>query len=221
MSATALASEETLPSRPDAERSLLGSVLIDGGLLTRVMEFLVPEDFAAESHRLVYEACLNLSDRRDGVDLITVQSELERNGRLDRAGGAAYLSSLVDLVPDVDNIESYARLVQEAAIRRRLILQARRSIRDAISGPDAETALENAQRELVEIAKGSIKGGFVKLSQIAERNEEEIQKIHGRGTMLTGLPTGFARLNALTQGFQKTDLIVIAARPGMGKSALP
>jgi len=88
-----------------------------------------------------------------------------------------------------------------------------------VTAPDAETVLENAQRDLVEIAKGSIRGGFVKLSRIAEKNEEEIQKIHGRGTMLTGLPTGFTRLNALTQGFQKTDLIVVAARPGMGKTA--
>ncbi|HEX2798306.1 MAG TPA: replicative DNA helicase [Thermoanaerobaculia bacterium] len=210
---------EVLPARPDAERSLLGAILIDGSLLSRVMEFLVPEDFASEAHRLVYEACLALADRREGVDLVTVQSELEKTGRLERAGGAAVLSSLVDRVPDVENVESYARLVRESSLRRLVIFQSRRAIRDAVTAPDAETVLENAQRDLVEIAKGSIRGGFVKLSRIAEKNEEEIQKIHGRGTMLTGLPTGFTRLNALTQGFQKTDLVVVAARPGMGKTA--
>src|SRR5664280_1437229 len=183
MSALAPAGSEVLPARPDAERSLLGAILIDGSLLSRVMEFLVPEDFASDAHRLVYEACLALADRREGVDLVMVQSELEKTGRLERAGGPAVLSALVDRVPDV------------------------------------ETVLENAQRDLVEIAKGSIRGGFVKLSTIAEKNEVEIQNIHGRGTMLTGLPTGFTRLNALTQGFQKTDLIVVAARPGMGKTA--
>ncbi len=219
MSALAPTEPETLPSRPDVERSLLGAVLIDGALLARVMEFLAPDDFAHEAHRSVYEAALALADRREGVDLVTVQSELEKTGRLERAGGAAYLASLVDLVPDVENIESYARLVRESSLRRLVILQSRRAIRDAVTAPDAETVLENAQRELVEIAKGSIKGGFVKLSRIAERNEEEIQKIHGRGTMLTGLPTGFTRLNALTQGLQKADLIVVAARPGMGKTA--
>jgi replicative DNA helicase len=219
MSALAPTEPETLPSRPEVERSLLGAVLIDGALLARVMEFLAPDDFAHEAHRSVYEAALALADRREGVDLVTVQSELEKTGRLERAGGAAYLASLVDLVPDVENIESYARLVRESSLRRLVILQSRRAIRDAVTAPDAETVLENAQRELVEIAKGSIKGGFVKLSHIADKNEEEIQKIHGRGTMLTGLPSGFTRLNALTQGLQKTDLIVVAARPGMGKTA--
>jgi replicative DNA helicase len=219
MSALAPVEQETLPSRPDAERSLLGAVLIDGALLPRVMEFLAPEDFAHEAHRAIYEAALALADRREGVDLVTVQGELEKTSRLDRAGGTAYLASLVDLVPDVENIESYARLVRESSLRRLVILQSRRAIRDAVTAPDAETVLENAQRELVEIAKGSIRGGFVKLSRIAEKNEDEIQKIHGRGTMLTGLPTGFTRLNALTQGLQKTDLVVVAARPGMGKTA--
>jgi replicative DNA helicase len=219
MSVLAPLDQDVLPARPDAERSLLGSLLIEGGLLTRVMEFLVPEDFASEAHRLIYESCLGLADRHEGRDLVTVQSELEKTGRLERAGGAAYLAGLVDRVPDIENIETYARVVREASIRRAVILQSRRAIRDAVQAADAEEVLESAQRELVEIAKGSIRGGFVKLSRIAERNEEEIQKIHGRGTMLTGLPTGFTRLNALTQGFQKSDFIVVAARPGMGKTA--
>jgi replicative DNA helicase len=210
---------EALPAQPDAERSLLGALLIDGGLLSRVMEFLVPEDFAAEPHRLVYEAFLTLADRNEGRDLITVQSELEKKGRLDRAGGPSYLAGLVDRVPDVENVEAYARLIRESSLRRAVIQQSRQAIREAMEAPDAEVVLENAQRQLVEIAKGSIRGGFVALARIAERNEEEIQRIHGRGTMLTGLPTGFTRLNALTQGFQKSDLIVVAARPGMGKSA--
>jgi len=210
---------EALPAQPDAERSLLGALLIDGGLLSRVMEFLVPDDFATEPHRLVYEAFLTLADRNEARDLITVQSELEKRGKLERAGGASYLAGLVDRVPDVENVEAYARLIRESSLRRAVIHQSRQAIREAIEAPDAEVVLENAQSRLVDIAKGSIRGGFVALARIAERNEEEIQRIHGRGTMLTGIPTGFTRLNALTQGFQKSDLIVVAARPGMGKSA--
>jgi replicative DNA helicase len=217
---SALATEvETLPARPEVEKSLLGALLIDGGLLSRVMEFLTPEDFSLEPHRLIYEACLALADRKDGLDIVTVANELERNNKLDRAGGGAYVASLVDLVPDLENIESYARLVREAALRRLIIFQARKSIRDAVNAADAEAVLEGAQRDLVEIAKNSIKGGFVQLARIAEKNEEEIQKIHGRGSMLTGLPTGFARLNTLTQGLQRSDLLIMAARPGMGKTA--
>lgn len=219
MSVALRAEPEVLPSRPEAERSLLGALLIDGGLLTRVMEHVVPEDFASEPHRLVYDACLSLSDRKDAIDLVTVQAELERHGRLERAGGAAWLAGLVDDVPDVESVETYARLVREASLRRQLILQSRRAARAAVDAPDAQAVLEVAQQELVDIAKGSTRGGFVRLSAIAEKNEEEIQKIQARGSMLTGLPTGFARLNALTQGFQRTDLIVLAARPGMGKTA--
>lgn len=219
MSALAPTDEAVLPARPDAEKSLLGSILVDGGLLSRVMEFVVPEDFSTDAHRLVYDACLALADRREGIDLVTVQNELDRRSLLEKAGGPAYLSSLLERVPDVDNAETYARLVREASIRRLVILQSRRAIRDAVAAPDAETVLENAQRDLVEIAKGSIRGGFVPLGRIAERNEEEIQRIHARGSMLTGLPTGFRRLNELTQGLQRTDLVVVAARPGMGKTA--
>lgn len=219
MSALAIVEADVLPSRPDVERSLLGALLINGALLTRIMEFVSVEDFATEPHRLIYESCLSLSDRRDGIDVVTVQNELARNGRLDKAGGPAYLGGLLDIVPDLDNAESYARLIRESSIRRMVILHARRTAREAVTSPDAETVLENAQRELIEIAKGSIRGGFVQLGRIAEKNEDEIQKIHGRGTMLTGLPTGFTRLNALTQGLQKTDLLVVAARPGMGKTA--
>ncbi|CAG0965769.1 partial Replicative DNA helicase, partial [Gammaproteobacteria bacterium] len=120
---------------------------------------------------------------------------------------------------DVESVESYARLVREASLRRQLILQSRRAARAAVEAPDAQAVLEVAQQELVDIAKGSLRGGFVRLSDIAEKNEEEIQKIQARGSMLTGLPTGFSKLNALTQGMQRTDLIVLAARPGMGKTA--
>ncbi len=104
---------ETLPARPDAEKSLLGALLIDGGLLSRVMEFLVPEDFSQEPHRMIYDAFLALADRNEGRDLVTVQGELEKSGRLERAGGGAYLAGLVDGVPDVENIESYARLIRD------------------------------------------------------------------------------------------------------------
>jgi replicative DNA helicase len=220
MAAVAPVENDLLPSRPEVERTLLGALLIDGGLLVRVMEFLEVEDFATDAHRLVYEACIQLADRKEGIDVITVQSELSRHGKLERAGGAAYLAGLVDAVPDVENVESYARLIREASLRRQLIQQAQGTIREVLSTPDAEIALETAQQRLVEIAKGSIKGGFVKLSKVAEKNEEEIHRIQARGgAMLTGIPTGFRGLNALTQGFQKTDLIVVAARPGMGKTA--
>ncbi len=219
MSSLAPPVAETLPARPEAERSLLGALLIEGSLLTRVMEFVTPEDFSTEAHRSIFAAALALSDRKEGIDLVTVRHELERTGLLERAGGAAYLSGLVDLVPDVDNIVSYSRLIREAAMRRALILQSRRVIHDAVHAADAEDVLESAQEKLVEIAKGSIRGGFVRLGRIVEKNDEEIHAIQARGSMLTGLPTGYRQMDALTQGLQKSDLVIVAARPGMGKTA--
>jgi KaiC/GvpD/RAD55 family RecA-like ATPase len=129
-----------LPAAPAAERSLLGAILIDGSLLSRVTAILKPEDFASDSNRLVYEACLALADRHDGVDLVTVQCELERTGKLERVGGPAVLSALVDRVPDVENIASYARLVKDAAERRRLILDFRRRA-DAIGRGEPDEAI--------------------------------------------------------------------------------
>ena len=134
-------------------------------LLTRVIEFVTPDDFSAEAHRSIFAATLTLSDRKDGIDLVTVRHELERTGQLERAG-AAYLAGLVDLVPDVENVVSYSKLIREAAMRRALILQSRRVIHDAVHSPDAEEVLESAQEKLVEIAKGSVRGGFVKLGRI-------------------------------------------------------
>src|ERR1017187_388962 len=110
--------EGVLPAAPDAECSLLGAILIDGSLLSRVMPILMPKDFASEAYRCIYTAMLALADRGEAVDLVTVHSELEKTNRLERAGGAAVLSSLVDRVPDVENVESYARLVRESSLRR-------------------------------------------------------------------------------------------------------
>jgi KaiC/GvpD/RAD55 family RecA-like ATPase len=137
-----------LPTDDSAERSLLGAILIDGSLLSRVREFLAGEDFASEGHRLVYEACLALADRHAGVDLVTAQSELEKTGRLERVGGTAVLSALVDRVPDVENVVSYARIVREMSLRRQLILQCERTIRDAASAPNIATVIECAKRDL-------------------------------------------------------------------------
>src|SRR5258706_14989945 len=109
MAALAPLETDTLPARPDVERSLLGALLIDGGLLTRVMEFLAAEDFSTEAHRLVYDSCLKLADRKEGIDLVTVQSELERYGKLDKAGGGAYLAGLVDVGPGAGKIGTAAR----------------------------------------------------------------------------------------------------------------
>lgn len=140
--------DDALPAAPGAERSLLGAVLIDGALLSRVTGIVKAEDFAAEAHRAIFMAMVLLANRREPIDLITVQSELDRGGQLERAGGPAYLSGLVDLVPDVEHVADYARLVRDAALRRAVVLQSRRVIRDANTAPDVVGLIENAKRNL-------------------------------------------------------------------------
>ncbi len=144
--------DDSLPSRPDAERSLLGAILIDGALLSRVTAVLTPEDLAVEADRVIFTAMLSLADKSEGIDLITVQAELDRGGQLERAGGAAYVAGLLDLVPDVEHVADYARLVRDAARRRAVILRSRQTIREAKDAPDVATVIEGAQRDLGALA---------------------------------------------------------------------
>ncbi len=209
---------DDLPSRPDIEKSMLGSILIDGGLFLQVSDVIEPGDFFVEAHRLIYLACLGLSESNIGIDSLTVLNVLERDGVLEKAGGTAYVSSLMDLVPDVSNIDHYAHIVHDVAIRRKLIERTSRVPHEARRMESIDQVIENAQRDIGELI--TTRGGFVRIDDVVLQNEQEIKELRSKGGALTGIPTGFRNLDTLTQGLQKTDFIIVAARPGMGKSAL-
>jgi replicative DNA helicase len=210
-----------LPQNQEAERAVLGSVLIDNLSLAVVAPLLKEEDFFLDTHRRIFRAISELAARSSVIDLVTVREELDRDGSLDRAGGAAYLASLIDGIPDVLNVEHYAHIVKEKSTLRRLIALGQRLAREGTSADRAaQELLGTATSEIFDIAEDSARGGFVLLGKVAERSLLVLEEATGRRGVLTGLPTGFRELDRLTSGFQKGELVILAARPSVGKTSL-
>ena len=204
--------EKTLPHALDAERSILGSILIENRAINQAQEILREDDFYREGHRVIYRVMASLTDRSSAIDLITLKNELDRMGELETVGGAAYIASLV---------EHYARIVKEKSILRALIEAGNRIVTQCYDGEDpAEEVLDEAQKQIFAITEGNLRSGFVSVHDVAAPTLDYIERLHQRQEMVTGIPTGFERLDELTAGLQNTDLIILAARPSMGKTAL-
>ncbi len=210
-----------LPHDPEAERAVLGAVLLDPAAVLEVVETLRDDDFYLESHRLVYRACIALQERAQAVDLLTVINSLREAGLLERVGGASYLSSLVDALPDLANVVHYAGIVRDKAVKRRLAAAAQRILSTcSLDQGDARELVEAAQRDVYGIAEDTLGGGLVHVRLLAQREIEALEASRATHSTLTGLDTGFFRLNDMTSGLQRKDLIILAARPSMGKTSL-
>ncbi len=215
-----ITAERTLPQNLEAERSVLGAILLDPTAVNFVVPILDQDDFFPDTHRRIYAAMLALSQRSAQIDVLTLREELDRGGAVEKIGGASYLTSLLDGVPDVGNVEHYARIVKEKSTLRRLIRAGQRIVRDGLAGQrDAEALLGEATGEIFDIAEGAVQGGFEPIGQVVSRNLEIIEDARGRQGMLSGLATGFTELDRMTSGLQGTDLIVLAARPSVGKTS--
>ncbi len=216
----AATADKSLPANLEAERSVLGAILLDPASLNFVVPILDADDFFPDSHRRIYGAMRELSERSSEIDVLTLREELDRAGAIEKVGGASYLTALLDGVPDVGNVEHYAKIVKEKATLRRLIRAGQRIVRDGLAGErDAEALLSEATGEIFDIAEGSIQGGFEPIGQVVTRNLEIIEEARGRQGMLSGLATGFTEFDRMTSGLQGTDLIVLAARPSVGKTS--
>jgi replicative DNA helicase len=212
--------EKGLPHNLEAERSVLGAIMLDNGLLNQAIELLKTDDFYLSSHRLVFQQMLGLSEKSKAVDFITLTDELRKAGQLESIGGAAFISSLIDGVPRLANLEYYARIVQERATLRNLIKRSHEIINSCYDQPeDVDTILDSAERAIFELAQTKVRSGFVPLNEIAKRTLKKIEIASKRKNMVTGIPTGFTRFDELTSGLQPSDLVVVAARPSMGKTA--
>jgi replicative DNA helicase len=212
--------EKGLPHNLEAERSVLGAIMLDNGLINQAIELLKADDFYLGSHRLVFQQMLSLSEKSTAVDFITLTDELRRAGQLESVGGAAFISSLIDGVPRLANIEYYARIVQERATLRNLIKRSHEIINSCYDQPeDVDTILDAAERAIFDLAQAKVRSGFVPLNEIAKRTLKRIEIASKRKNMVTGIPTGFTRFDELTSGLQPSDLVVVAARPSMGKTA--
>jgi replicative DNA helicase len=208
------------PQNLEAESCVLGGILLENDAINRVLETLTPEDFYRESHRKIFRAMIELSDRSEPVDLITLSDFLKVKSDLDAVGGSAYLASLADLVPTAANIAHYARIVREKAILRHLINAATQiATRGFEEQGNVDEFLDTAEKVIFDISEKKIKASFVAIGDMIKDSLKTVERLYERKEMVTGVPTGFKDLDKLTAGFQPADLIVVAGRPSMGKTA--
>jgi len=210
----------TLPANVDAERSILGAILLDNFSFNEAAEHLKPEDFSLDSHRRIYQRMIDLMDTSRAVDLITLVEELNRSKELQAVGDVGYISGLVDGVPDRPSIEHYIKIVRDKALLRGLIHTANSAIaRAADQSDDAEDVLNEAEAALFQLSEKRLGRGFMGVQEIVKEKFGSIDSLLQKGQRITGVETHFADLDEKTAGLQKSDLIIIAARPSMGKTA--
>jgi replicative DNA helicase len=208
------------PQNLEAEASVLGGILLDNDAINQVLELLRPEDFYRESHRKIFRATVELTDRSEPVDLITLSDYLKGRNELEAVGGAAYLASLADSVPTAANISYYARIVREKSILRSLISTATDiASRGYEEQGNVDEFLDRAEKVIFDISEKKIKASFVAVGDMIKDTLKTVEKLYERKEMVTGVPTGYEDLDRLTAGLQASDLIIVAGRPGMGKTA--
>ncbi len=213
--------KKTPPNSPEAERAVLGGILVNNKSLNVVLSIIQPEDFYKEAHRKIIARISDMIDRGLPVELLSLSEDLRRRGELEDVGGAAYLSSLMDGVPRNLSVEYYARIIKEKALLRRLIISSAETISRSYEEKDEpDEILDQAQTAIVNISDERSRQGFVPLSQITAPTMKIIEEFAARKEAVTGVDTGFTDLNRLTAGFHKDELVIVAARPSMGKTAI-
>ncbi len=210
---------QTLPHSPEAESAVLAAVLLEPSVLPIVAARLRAEDFYLERHKLIYQAMVDLQNQQVEIDLRTMQARLEQRAELAAAGGLAYLATLDVDLPDLSRADAYADIVKERSIRRRLIMASSETIRDCMEGGlEAPQALARAEQNILSLGEESVRRGFSSLAAVLEETVFELED--RPGASLIGVPTGFRELDRITHGLNKGNLIIVAGRPGMGKTSL-
>ena len=208
------------PQSLDAEQSVLGGILLDNTAIDRVIELLSSEDFYREAHRKVFRAAVSLSERNEPIDLVTLSEVLRARGELEGVGGATYLAQLADCVPTAANIVNYARIVRDKSILRALISATTEIATRGYEAPDDVTdLLDQAEQRIFAISDREVKPAFVRIENVLTDTIKLIERLYEQKQSVTGVTTGYADLDRITAGFQPSDLIIIAGRPSMGKTA--
>src|SRR3954471_7013657 len=208
------------PQNIEAEQAVIGAIFLEPSALTVASEILIPEDFYRASHQKIFNVMLDLNDQGKAVDLVTVTEELAAAKLIEDIGGVSYLSDLSGSVPTAANIEYYARIVEEKSLLRRLIRTATTIASDGYSREDeVEVLLGEAEKSILEVASRKNAGAFHNIKDVLVRTYDNIELLHNRVGDITGIPTGFNDLDKMTAGFQRNDLIIVAARPSVGKTA--
>jgi len=210
----------SLPANVEAERSILGAILLDNFAYNQAAEHLKPDDFSLDSHRRIYGRMVDLAESSRPIDIITLVEELERNKELQSIGDVGYVSSLLDGVPDRPSIEHYVRIVRDKALLRGLIHTANAAIGRAAEQTDsAEEILNDAEAAIFQLSEKRIGRGFLAIPEIVRDSFGSVDALLQRGQRITGLATHYTDLDEMTSGLQKSDLVILAARPSMGKTA--
>ncbi len=221
MAASDTSIERPLPHNLEAERSILGAVLLDNHTLNTAIEKIRSEDFFLPQHRRIFERMIQMGEKQQAIDTVTLMEDLTRRGELEAAGGVAYLSQLADGLPRVTNVEHYARIVKEKAVLRALVHSASAIQEQALAaGDDADVILDRAESIIFQLAEDRVKSGLVGVKELVRDNYDRLEKIFTEGRRITGLTTGYPNLDNETAGLQPSELIILAARPSMGKTAM-
>jgi replicative DNA helicase len=212
--------ERTLPHNLDAEKSVLGAILIHNDAFNHAAELIDSRDFFRDAHRRIFDKMVALSERGSAIDFITLKEELTRAGELEEIGGPAYIAALADGVPRSANVEYYARIVKEKSTLRSLIHSANKILIEAYEAEqEPDLLLDEAERAIFAIAEDRIRAGFVPLRDLVQDSFATIEKLQQHKGLITGVPTGFTDLDEMTSGLQPSDLVLVAARPSMGKTS--
>ncbi|KRK64139.1 replicative DNA helicase [Companilactobacillus tucceti DSM 20183] len=208
------------PNDKDAEQAVLGAVFLSQDALVESMEYVDAEDFYQHANQLVFQAMVNLNEQESPVDVVTVQNELDRLNQIEDIGGVSYLAELANAVPTAANISYYARIVKNKAVLRRLINAGTNIVsRSFEESEDLDTIIDQSEKDIMEVSENRSHQGFRKISDVVKSSFNEIDKLYSEDTDVTGLSTGYKDLDNLTTGLHKDELIILAARPGVGKTA--
>ncbi|MCK0469808.1 replicative DNA helicase [Halalkalibacter sp. APA_J-10(15)] len=215
-----LFADRTPPQNIEAEQAVIGAIFLSADALVTASERLAPDDFYRASHQRIYEVMLDLSEKDEPVDLVTVTSELQDRKWLDDIGGIAYLSDLSNSVPTAANVEYYTKIVEEKSILRRLIKVSTSIAADGYaSEEEVDTILSEAEKTILDVAQRKNTSAFISIKDVLVETYEKIEMLQNQQGEITGIPTGFQELDRMTAGFQRNDLIIVAARPSVGKTA--
>jgi replicative DNA helicase len=213
--------ERPLPHSADAERAILGAIILDNNLVNQAIELLRPDDFYVRSNQFIFQAMITLSERGSEINPILLGEELRREGVLEQIGGLPFVSELTYGLPHFTNVAAYAKVVKDHSLMRQLVKVANKITSEALEGEDeAQIVLDHAEQMIFALADERTRQGFLHVKPVAEQLLEKVQEMAGRSAMLTGLTTGFTEFDTMTSGLQPADLIILAARPSMGKTSM-
>src|SRR5687767_13584536 len=216
-----IAAERSLPHNLEAERSVLGAILVHNDAFNMAAQVIDSGDFYRDAHRRIFDKMVALNERNQAIDFVTLKEELGRAGELDDVGGPAYVASLADGVPRESNVEYYARIVKEKSTLRSLIVAANKILTNAYEADqESDLILDEAESSIFAVADDRLKAGFIAMRDLVKESFPKIEQLFEQKRLITGVPTGFVDLDEMTRGLQGGDLIIVAARPSMGKTSL-